>query len=258
MAIYQHYREEEHPFVDQILSLKEQVERYFISRLTDFLNPREQKIVSQIVGGNNPDLKLQFFGGTEYTERKRAILAPYYEEIEESQFEITLLQAKYATKFITLTHRDVMGAFLSLGVDRKKLGDIYVSDGIIQIVTSEDLSPFVLANLTTIKNAKVQFEVIPIEELLIEKPNWVTFERNVSSLRLDVIIKEIYQLSRKDAASFIEQKRTRVNYKTVDDPAYIVEPEDLISVRGKGRSKFIEELGLTRKGRKRITVAILK
>jgi len=258
MTIYQHYREEEHLFVDQILSMKEQVERNYLYRVTDFLNPREQQIVKQLIGENNEEWQLKFFGGNEYTERKKAIIAPFYEDITKDDFEISLLEATYSEKFISLSHRDVMGAFLSLGIERNQLGDIYVGNGIIQIVTSEDIAPFVMSHLTSIKNANVQLHTGPLSRLLIEQPNWKTFERTVPSLRFDAMLKAIYNLSRKDASSLIKRKHARINHKTVEDAAYIVEAEDLISVRGKGRSKFIRENGLSRKGRIRVTVAILK
>jgi len=258
MSIYQHYREDEHAFVDQIISWKEQVERNYLRRLSDFLNPREQKILAQIIGENNNDIQVQFFGGNDYTERKKAIIAPYYENLEHEDFEIVLLEAKYNDKFIKLEHRDVMGAFLSLGIDRKKLGDIYVADGIIQIVTSEDMTPFVLANLTSIKNANISFHLSQPEALQVEEPDWKVLDRTVPSLRLDAVIKETYNLSRKDSALLIEQKKTQVNHKIVEDTAFSVEPDDLISVRGKGRSKLMSVNGLSRKGKNRITVAILK
>lgn len=258
MTIYQHYREEEHLFVDQVLSWKDQVERSYLLKISDFLNPREQKIVRQIIGEKNVDLQLKFFGGNEYVERKRAIIAPFYEELDQDDFELVLLESNYNDKFLRIEHRDVMGAFLSLGIDRRKLGDIYAADGLVQIVTSEDIVPFVIANLSSIKNANLRFQTKGLDQLKVKEANWQEFDRTVSSLRLDAVVKEIYHLSRNDAARFIERSQVQVNHKVVEDAAYPVEVEDLISLRGKGRSKIIEENGLSRKGRNRITVAILK
>ena len=86
MSIYQHFRKHEHPFVDQVISWKEQVERTYTSYLTDFLDPREQQIVSSIVGSSNEEIKFIFFGGGDETERRRGIIAPFYEEISDKQF----------------------------------------------------------------------------------------------------------------------------------------------------------------------------
>src|SRR5690625_6844211 len=81
MGIYQHFRKEEHPFIDQVLSWKEDVERTYRYRLTDFLDPREQQIIESIIGTNNEELQLVSYGGGKYSERKRVIIAPFYEEI---------------------------------------------------------------------------------------------------------------------------------------------------------------------------------
>ncbi|KPD01215.1 hypothetical protein LR69_00372 [Geobacillus sp. BCO2] len=51
MELYQHFRKEEHPFIDQVLEWKEMVSRQYAPKLTDFLDPREQQIVQSIAGG---------------------------------------------------------------------------------------------------------------------------------------------------------------------------------------------------------------
>src|SRR5699024_398975 len=104
------------------------VERTYYPRLTDFLDPREQQIIDMLVGTETDDLQLRQFGGGKYTERKRALIAPFYEPINEESFQLTVLEASYPDKFVSISHRDVMGTFLSLGLKRKKLGDILVKD----------------------------------------------------------------------------------------------------------------------------------
>ncbi|MGJ9460614.1 RNA-binding protein [Oceanobacillus sp. CF4.6] len=258
MDIYQHFRKEEQPFIDQVLSWKEQVELTFQFKLTDFLDPREQQIVEMLIGSNNEELKLYKDGGGSEAERKRIVIAPFYEEMSDRMFQLTLLEATYQHKFTTLEHRDVMGAFMSLGVKRKKLGDIVVGDGIIQIVLAEEIASYITMNLTSIKNANVTFEEKPLSHLKQENEKWVESEKTVSSLRLDAVLKEIYHISRKDAASFIQKLQVKVNYKVVEDGKFQLQEGDLISLRGKGRSKLTEIKGLSKKDKVRITIAILK
>ncbi len=83
--------------------------------MTDFLDPREQQIVQMLVSESKDELQLADSGGSPNSERKRMIIAPYYEEITWEHYQIIILEASYHEKFVTLTHRDVMGAFLSLG-----------------------------------------------------------------------------------------------------------------------------------------------
>lgn len=258
MSIYQHYRPEEHSFIDQVLNWKEIVERTFERRITDFLNPREQVIISQLIGETNEDFQLAFFGGGKYTERKIAIIAPFYDEITEDDFQLTLLEADYAEKFINISHPDVMGAFLSLGIERKKLGDIFVENGIIQLITTEDIAPYVLMNLTSVKNANINLATKLLSGLIEKKPNWKESNCTVSSLRVDAVLKEIYHMSRSEAVKYITRKNLRVNFKLVEDVKFELQAGDLISLRGRGRSKLVSINGHSRKNKLRITTAILK
>src|SRR5690625_3040199 len=258
MSIYQHFRKHEHPFVDQVLSWKEQVERTYTSYLTDFLDPREQQIVSSIVGSSNEEIKFIFFGGGNETERRRGIIAPYYEEISDKQFEMTLLEGTFDNKFNRLKHRDILGAFMSLGIDRKKIGDIFVADDHFQIIITEELTSYMMMNLTQIKNARINLKERAFSDLIRKQDQWITSSQTVSSLRLDIMVKEIYQMSRKDAVTYIKGNRVKVNHTDIDDPSVQVVAEDLISVRGHGRSKVVEINGVTRKDKIRVTTARLK
>src|SRR5699024_962112 len=94
MSIYQHFREEEHPFIDQVLSWRETVERTYQAKLTDFLDPPEQQIVSSLIGTKLSDVQLAFQDTGEQEERKRALIAPFYEEITETSFQLSLLDRK--------------------------------------------------------------------------------------------------------------------------------------------------------------------
>lgn len=258
MDIYQHFRPEEHAFVDQVIGWKQDVETTYQYQLTDFLDPREQKIVETIVGTTNDDIQLKQFGGGAYTERKRIIIAPFYEEIDESAFELTLIEATYQAKFNVLTHRDVMGSFLSLGIMRKKLGDIFVENGIIQIILDKKIAPYVLTNLTSIKRAKIKFSEKPITEWKQKEPIWIESVKTVSSLRLDTVLKEIYQLSRKQSSEYISKKYVKVNYKFIEDAKFTLQEGDLISLRSKGRSKLVQVNGRTKKDKYKITTALLQ
>lgn len=258
MSIYQHFRKHEHPFVDQVLSWKDQVMQNYTTYQSDFLDPRDQQIVQSIIGTANDDVQFALFGGTETTERGRAIIAPFYEAITDDSFDIVLLEATFESKFITIQHRDILGSFMSLGIDRKKIGDINVTEGRFQFFLATELSSFVQMNLTKIKNASITLREKPFTHIVENNDEWTHKQHSVSSLRLDLIVKEVYQMSRKDAVQYIKSNRVKVNFTNVDDPATLIMTDDLISVRGFGRSKVIDLHGKSRKDKWRITSARLK
>ncbi|MFG6148988.1 YlmH family RNA-binding protein [Halobacillus sp. B23F22_1] len=256
MEIYQHFREEERPFIDQVLSLQGNVEMRYQRKETDFLDPREQYIFSSLMG-SHPNLQWALFGGGHQAERKRAIVAPEYESIESLDFSVSLLQTQYHDKFIHLEHRDVLGSFMSLGIKREKLGDLVVQNGLVQIIVAQEVSDYIKMNFTSIKKANVQFEEKSLDELIQSTEEWKTSDSTVSSLRLDVLLKEIYGVSRKKASMFIEAGHVKVNFRTVENPSYSLEAGDLLSVRGKGRSRLINVHGTTKKEKFKVTVAKL-
>ncbi|WP_101843813.1 RNA-binding protein [Halobacillus sp. Marseille-P3879] len=256
MEIYQHFREEERPFIDQVLSLQDDVEMRYQRKETDFLDPREQHIFESLLR-NQPNLTWSLFGGSVLTERKRAIVAPEYETITSEDFSICLLETHYHDKFIQLEHRDVLGAFMSLGIKREKLGDLIVQNGKIQIIVASEISDYIRMNFTAVKKANVQFAEKPFNHLMKSSEEWKTVDTTISSLRLDVVLKEIYGVSRKKASMFIEAGHVKVNFRTVEQPSYPLEEGDLLSLRGRGRSRLMEIYGTTRKDKFRVTLAKL-
>ncbi|GAA0445769.1 RNA-binding protein [Lentibacillus halophilus] len=258
MDIYQHFRKDEKPFIDQALSWIDDVEKTFQPKLTDFLNPREQQIVDMLAGTSLEDITVLKHGGHPSTERNRIVIAPRYEPITEDTFQLALLQGFYHSKFVSLTHSDVMGAFLSLGIKRKKLGDIIVEDGLVQMVVADEIIPYVLANLTTIKKTSIRLDEKPLSTMIESKTDWIESTHTVSSLRLDTVVKAIYKLSRTKASDMISQGLVKVNHKIIDDKKFTLQEGDILSLRGKGRSKLVHNNGYTKKGHINITVAVLK
>ncbi|MYL33064.1 RNA-binding protein [Pontibacillus yanchengensis] len=257
MEIYQHFRKEEQPFIDQVINWKEDVERMYQRKLSDFLDPRERFIFQSIIG-HDEELSWETFGGYTGAERQRVVLAPFYETIKQEDFNVTLLEATYPSKFVTLEHRDVLGAFMSLGIRREKVGDLIVTDNRIQIIVATEIASYVMMNLTGIKKAGVEFEEKDISNLLPKKEEWMEQSGTVSSLRLDTILKEIYNVSRQKAALHIQKGHVKVNFRTVEDSSFLLEASDMISFRGKGRSQLLEVEGRTKKDKWRITTAVLK
>ncbi|SIS37894.1 YlmH family RNA-binding protein [Salimicrobium flavidum] len=253
MDVYQHFRKEERPFIDQVEAWKSDVEMRFERKLTDFLNPRERRIAYSLLA--NTDLQIAVSGHEE--ERMRMIIAPEYEMIDAEDFQVTLLEASYPEKFMNLEHRDVLGAFMSLGIKREKLGDLVVRDGLIHILVASEISEYIKMQLTQIKKANVTWAEKSPEERMVSEEEWKDSFATVSSLRLDVVLKEIYRMPRKKSVMHIQAGHVKVNFRTVDDPSFILEEDDLLSLRGKGRSKLTEVMGQTKKEKWRITFSAL-
>lgn len=256
-GIYQHFRSEEKEFINQVLTWKESVEQYYSPKLTDFLDPRQQYIVRSIIGKHG-EIKSQFFGGMDQTERKRAILYPEYYQPEINDFEISLFEIDYPKKFISLDHRKVLGSLMSLGLKREKFGDIIINKDRIQFFVSKEIDGFVKMHLQQIGRANITLKELPLNEAILPEEVWSEFEASTSSLRLDVILATAFRLSRNKAQALIQQGRTKVNWETIEEPAFDCDEGDVISARGHGRCTIFEVIGKTRKDKLRVRLGIMK
>ncbi|WP_175988858.1 RNA-binding protein [Bacillus sp. Marseille-Q1617] len=255
MSIYQHFRQDEKEFVDSVLQWREQVESQYAPKRTDFLDPRQQHIVKSIIGQNEQVL-LSFF--PEHTERKRALLYPSYFQPEEEDYGIRLFEIEYPSKFVTIEHRQVLGSIMSLGLKRDKFGDILTNQQKVQLILAEEISEFVRMELNEIGKAKVTLQSVPFTELIETGEKWQEKVTTVSSLRLDVVLSAVYNISRQKAQTYIKSNLVKLNWKITENPSMEVETGDVLSVRGYGRSKLISIEGRTKREKWRISLGILK
>jgi RNA-binding protein YlmH len=251
MNIYQHFRVEEREFIDQVLHWRDYVEDSYSQKLTDFLDPREQQIIQTIVGTQS-EVRVEFFGGLEGTERKRALIFPEYFHFDKDDFQIQLFEINYPNKFITLEHPKVLGSLMSLGLKREKFGDILFQGDRAQFFVVKEISDYIKLQLTSIGRASITLSDIPFKEGLINHNSWIEVATTVSSLRLDTVISAILNLSRQKSQDLVKQGRVRVNWTTIENPAFECGVADMISVRGFGRSKVISIEGRTKKEKWRI------
>ncbi len=253
MSIYQHFRPDEKVFIDACQQWKESVERTYTPKLTAFLTPREQQILLSIVG-NNEDCQLAFFGGQALSERKRALLYPSYFQPEDDDFEVSLLEITYNSKFHSLRHQQVLGTLMSLGIKREKFGDVLLAEGKAQVIVAKDICDYVLTHITKIGQAGVTLKEAAIVEMIVMQDVWQDKVITSSSLRIDSLLSSITNLSRSKAQEYVHGGKIKVNHKVIEENAYECHEGDLISARGLGRFKVKEIEGKTKRDKWRILV----
>ncbi|UTR04838.1 YlmH/Sll1252 family protein [Alkalihalobacillus sp. LMS6] len=249
--MYEHFRKEEHPFVDQVRDMIESVTLFHQERLTDFLDPRQQDILTSIVG-KNEECELLFHGGAQGCERKRALLRPIYLQDEPPKWGITFLYASFSSKFVTILHRDVLGALMNTGLKREKFGDIVVGDDFFTFATATDTAAYIRISLDYVGKTSISLEETDTMEL--EEERWQTEQVLVSSMRLDAVLSSVYGLSRSKGVEAISKGYVKVNWRLVDQPAFTLAIGDYLSLRGYGRGKVMHSDGTTKKEKIRLTV----
>lgn len=253
MNIYQHFRPEEREFIDQVLHWKDQVESQYTAKLTDFFDPREQHILKMLIGESG-DIAFKLFGGSLGAERQRAFIYPDYLTANSEDFQISLFEIDYPRKFVTIEHRQVLGTLMSLGLKRGKFGDILIKDDQIQFFAAKEISNYIKTNIESIGRAGVKLVESTIEKAMVTSELWDESDLTISSLRLDTIISGIYHISRQKSLTLIQHGLVKVNWAIIENPAFLCDLGDMISVRGQGRAKITGIDGKTKKDKWRISV----
>ncbi|EMR07589.1 photosystem II S4 domain protein [Bhargavaea cecembensis DSE10] len=255
--VFQHFRKDEQPFIEQASGWGTEVEDRYAPKLTGFLDPRQRHIVRAVAGTG--DLVITESGGLPEAERKRMMIAPSYFEVQPEDYEISVMEIRYPSKFIEIGHRDVLGSLTGLGIDRARFGDIRTGDGVIQFAADRSLADYLAANLQAVGKAKVRVsEVDTAESLLPLTERYEEASITVSSLRLDTVLAGALNLSRQKAATLIQSGRVKVNHAVRESVSFELSDSDLLSVRGHGRIRIEEIGGRTKKERIRLIIGMLK
>ena len=189
--------------IDDAIGLCEKRQKpYFFS----FLTERQQAVARQYMDSIHfPNYR--FYGG--YDDCERAVLGLwFYDEIEEypvSALEITFRKAD------KLTHRDFLGALMSLGIERETIGDILVEDGRCIVFVKSEIKDYILSQLFKIGNAGVKIHEAEPDKL----PQGRGFEElnlTVSSLRLDNVVAAVSGLSRDKTKQCILSGNVTLNF----------------------------------------------
>lgn len=242
----------------QFVSQKNQIQ------VTDFLDGYEQKIAKNVLQQVKYETAI-FYGGYEDAERKMIYFFPerLMDLLEENWQNNKMIQTEMKAISIGLPndlkgkyqHRDYLSGLMKLGIKREKIGDILVRENGADILVQADILNYLLVNLselTRFQKAEIspkeisEIEIVPVQ---LEKITIL-----VPQLRLDVVVSELMHYSRTKANEIIAQERVLVNYETKAKNATMLQENDLLTIRGKGKFKIGEIISQTAKGKLRVEV----
>ena len=199
------------------------------------------------------------FGGYDGAERAIVRFGDPDKLGYEENFPIdTLAIVPLADKFADdLTHRDFLGALMSLGIERSLLGDILVTGKKAYIFCLSRISDFIIENLISVKHTSVSVRRAEAEDIK-EIPK--SFEKEklvqVASERIDAVIAKVYNLSRSAAIEYFAQKKVFVNGRLTENTSLSLKQDDIVTVRGFGRFKLAEIAGTSRKGKLNLLIRL--
>ena len=193
------------------------------------------------------------WGGYEHAERVVGCFCPYGDIVTHEEYPLVCLHSRYSSKFCTISHRDLLGAFMSLGLTRDSVGDMIIVESDIYVFAYAQTADYIAQSLTSAGRVHLDFSILSSIPQMPE-PEGTHFVSVVSSLRLDAVLAAAYKLSRSDAADMIRSGLVKVNHQICERVDFLLTEDTLLSVRGKGRVRFVSIDGMTRKQRIGITL----
>lgn len=249
-----HISTENKEIARRVIDLCEIVSRTKSTECTDFYNPFEVKELTSLI--NTYDTISFSLIGNEDSESKAILIYPeYMDEVNPADY-VSLV--KIDIKDYEIAHKDVLGSLLSLGIKREKLGDIIINDEAIYFYIRNEILDYVLLNLEKIKSYGVELEVIDLATPIAREIDYEEKLITCASARLDLVLANVYNLSRSDAKNAIEAGLVKLNYKVTYKISETLELGDMVSMRRRGRFIVGDYLGLSKKDKLKLIIKIIK
>ena len=233
---------------NRLLELSDKAAMRNVATHSVFLNLYEQTVLG-LIQNSFSNVNMKIFGGYEDAERRLVCFVPRNETDFDFSFisylRVEPIQPKFSDK---LSHRDFLGAVMNLGIERFMIGDICVDENNAHIVVLSQVEETIISELNYIKHTKVKVIKESKDEISFVQRSKIK-SINLASQRLDVAISAVFNLSRKLSSGYFEAEKVFVNNKMTTNHSYIIKSNDLISVRGLGRFRYIGNEHTTRKGR---------
>lgn len=226
----------------RISDLKSICEKTSTPKFLGFLTTDESAFCEKLLGNT---AKHYFFGG--YTGAERTVLCVAPDWCDRPVYPITAITFKYR-RCDTLTHRDFLGALMSLGIARETVGDILIEDGRAVVFMLCEISDYVNSQIRKIGRVGVTLSN-GYDEPLPEIGKKEHLSATVASTRLDCVISAICGFSRKDAAKVIADGMVSVNSVCCQKATFAVTAGNTVTVRQKGRYEITDCDLFTKKGR---------
>lgn len=241
----------------RLQDLSRQAEIKDIVTFSDFLNLNELNIYHSIERNFYTNTKV--FGGYNGAERQMIAFIPdalmFSWDYPIRCIKITPKYPKFADK---LSHRDILGALMNLGIERSTLGDIICLNDCYYVFCINKIFPFIMENLVKIRHTFVdlaeEMEYSQLSSNIQLEEQYDT----IASNRIDCIIAKAFHLSRSESAQLLIEEKVFINGKCITNCNASCEDGAIVSVRGKSRFVFESCNTMSKKGKLRVKFSFYK
>ena len=151
----------------KVLDRAEQAESRNVPAWTDFLSPQQRTMAEDLLRlARIPETAWLCQGGYDGAERNILLFLPDWMEPETAQSPLRCLRASFRPEY-ALTHRDILGSLMGMGIVREKVGDILVSSQSADLIVLDTVAEFLLSSWESAGRAKLTVTEIPAAHLHI-------------------------------------------------------------------------------------------
>lgn len=239
---------EERVLLSRVWDLLDAARQRSIPQHTRFLTPEEQRLVDSLMHALGEE-DYAFWGGYAEAQRRICVFLPPWLALE--QWEAQPITAVRASWFAgdSLTHRDLLGGLMGLGIKRELVGDLLVDKESCDILVLSQIVPFLQEQFTSAGRVRLHLEEIDLHRLHIPVQQVRRIRDTVAGLRLDAVAAAGFSVSRAKMAEYIRSGRVSVNWAETGKTDLPMRAGDIISCRGLGKCRLAQVGQLSRKGR---------
>lgn len=248
---------EERVLLARVLDKLELAQNRGVPAHTPFLSPGEQASVTDLLNSVGRPRHL-FWGGYPDSERQVCLLLADWQEedgvLTDPEGPLTAIEAKFPAD-APLTHRDILGSLMGLGVTREVLGDILLPQpGLCQVVVLREAASILLSQWEGAGRYKVSLSEIPLQQLTPKPAQVKTIRDTVATPRLDAVVASGFSLSRSKAAALVAAGKVSLNHRECLKADRQVGEGDVLTCRGLGKCVVKEVPGQSKKGRTMLVI----
>ena len=129
-----------------------------------------------------------------------------------------------------LTHRDILGSLMALGIDRNRTGDIAVRENEIYIFCTEQIAPYIAENFVSARRTDLSCDILPLPDTMEENGSPAPLLPPGLLFTLRTVLSRGGELP-----ELLRSGKVFINGRTVFDAGRVLKSGDIVSVRGCGR-----------------------
>ncbi len=240
---------EERLVLARVLDQMDRAQSRSIPCATQFLSPARRAAAEPLLAAAGHP-KCLFHGGYEGAERTVCVFLPDWQEPEDWAAEDALAAVEAVfPPGAQLTHRDLLGGLMGVGLTREKVGDILVGETAAQIIALREAAPIILTQFDQAGRCRLKLRELPLSRLTPAPAEIKLVKDTVATLRLDAVLASGFSLARSKAADLIAAGRVSVNHRECVKADKAVAQGDILTCRGLGKCVLAAVGGQSRKGR---------